>query len=85
MFHNMSGITWSQFSKDDTKFSEFSKKAEDPSRASRLSKTFHEVHVVFRVSSGNPESWLSIPLGLGTVKGWLGTWDAPELLAVSGS
>ena len=44
-----------------------------------------EVLVVPRVWSGNPESRLSIPLGLGKITGWLGTWDAPELLAVSGS
>ena len=44
--------------------------------------TFPEVPMEFRVSSGNPESRPSIPLGLGTFNGWLGTWDAPELLAV---
>ena len=37
----------------------------------------------FRVSSGNPESRLSIPLGLGIIKGGLGTWDAPELRTLS--
>ena len=63
---------------DDAKFREFSKRAEDgPCRAGRLSKTFPEVPTVFRVSS--------CPLGLGIFKGWLGKWDAPELLAVSGS
>ena len=71
---------------DDAKFFEFSKRAEGgPSRASRLSTTFLEVPMEFRVSSSNPESRLSIPLGLETVKGWLGTWAAPELLALSGS
>ena len=39
----------------------------------------------FRVSSGNPESRLSTPLGLKIFKSWVGTWDAPELLAVSRS
>ena len=48
----------------------------------RFQKKFPEVPIVFRVSSGNPESRLSVPLGLGTFQGWLGTWDAPELLAV---
>ena len=38
-----------------------------------------------RASSGKPESRLSIPLELGIIKGWLGTWDAPDLFAVSGS
>ena len=71
---------------DDAKFCEFSKRAEDgPSRASRLSTTFPEVPIVRRVSSVNPESRQGSPLGLEIVKGWLGTWDAPELLAVSGS
>ena len=47
---------------DDAKFREFSKRAEDgPSRASWLSKTFPELPMVLRVSSGNPESRLSIP------------------------
>ena len=36
-------------------------------------------------SGGNPESQPGIPLELRIVKGSLGTWDAPELLAVSGS
>ena len=48
-------------------------------------KTFPEVPMEFRVPSGNPESRLMIPLGLGISKGWLGTWDAPELLSVTGS
>ena len=50
----------------------------------RLSKTFPEVPIVFRVSSGNPESRLRISLRLGIINGWLGTWDAQELLAVLG-
>ena len=71
---------------DVAKFHEFSKRAEGgPSRAGRLSKTFPEVPIEFRVSSGNPESRLSIPVGLGIFMGWLGTWDAPELLAVCAS
>ena len=71
---------------DDAKFREFSKKCEGcPSRAGRLSKTFPEVPITFRVSSGKPESRLSIPLGLGIFMGWLGMWDAPELLAVCAS
>ena len=71
---------------DDAKFFAFSKKAEDgPSRASKLSKTFPGTPKGFRVSSGNPESRLSIALGLGIPKGGLGTWDDPELLAVSSS
>ena len=57
---------------DDAKFFEFSKRAEDgPSRVSKLSKTFPELPTKFRVSSSNPESRLSIPLGLGIFKGWL--------------
>ena len=53
---------------DDAKFFGFSKRAEGgPSRAGRRSKTFLEVPMEFRVSSGNPESRLSIPLGVGTV------------------
>ena len=71
---------------DDAKFFAFSKKAEDgPSPAGRLSKTFPEIPMEFRVSSGKQESWLSRPLGLGILKGWLETWDDQELLAVSGS
>ena len=70
----------------DAQFFEFSKKTEDgPSREGTLSKTFPEIPVGFRVSNGNPESWPSIPLGLGISKGWLGTCDVPELLAVSRS
>ena len=68
------------------KFREFSKRAEDgPSRAGSHSKTFPEVPTIFRVSSGNPESRLRISLGLGFIEGSLGTWNTPELLAVSGS
>ena len=37
-------------------------------------QTFPEELSVFRVSSGNPESRPSIPLGLGIIKGCLGTW-----------
>ena len=74
---------------DDAKFRERSKRAEDgPSRAGRLSKTFPEVPMVSRVSSGNPESRLRTPLGLGIIEGikvWLGSWDAPEPLACSWS
>ena len=71
---------------DGAQFREFAKRAEDGlSRASRLSKTFPEVPIVFRVSSDKPASRLRISLGLGRIKGWLGTWDAPELLTVSGS
>ena len=68
------------------KFFEFSKRAEGRTpRARSRSKKFPEVPITFRVSRGNPESRLSIRLGLGIIKGWLGTWVAPELLAVSGS
>ena len=49
---------------DDDKFFELSKNGEDsPSRLGTLSKTFPEVPLEFRVSSGNPESRLSIPSG----------------------
>ena len=41
--------------------------------------------MIFRVFGGNPESRPCIVLELGSVKGGPGTWDAPELLAVSGS
>ena len=41
--------------------------------------------MIFRVSCGNPESRQGTVLGLGIVEGWLGTWVAPVLLAVSGS
>ena len=50
-----------------------------------FSKTIPEVLLIFRVSRGNPESRPRISLGIGMIKGWLGTWDARELLAVSGS
>ena len=50
----------------------------------KFQKTVPEIPILFRESSGNPESRLSIPLGLGILEGWLGTWDAPEVLAVSG-
>ena len=57
---------------DDAKFGDFLKRADGgPSRAGRVSKTFPEVPIVFRVSSGNPESRLSIPLGVGISRvGW---------------
>ena len=48
-------------------------------------KKFPEVPIEFSVSRGNPESGLRTSLGLGMIKGWPGTWDAPELLAVSRS
>ena len=47
--------------------------------------TLPEVPIAFRVSRGNPESQLRTSLGLGILKGWLGTWDASELLTVLGS
>ena len=50
-----------------------------------LQNFFPEVPIEFRVLCGNPESRPIIPLRLGILKGWLGTWVAPELLAVSGS
>ena len=77
MFHDMSYITWSQSAEDDAKFSEFSKRAENgPSPAGKnVSWSTRSIPV----SSGNLESRLSIPLGLGICKGWLGTWRAPEL------
>ena len=60
---------------DDAKFRELSKRAEDGSRpAGGLSKTFPEVPKEFRVSGCKQQSRPSMPLGLGTVKGWLGTW-----------
>ena len=50
----------------DAKFSEFLNRAEDdPSRAGRLSKTFPDVPIIFRVSCGNPESRQGMVLGLG--------------------
>ena len=60
---------------DGPQFSAFSKRTEDgASRASRLSKTFPEVPMEFLVSNGNPESQRGEVLGLGILKGWLGTW-----------
>ena len=58
---------------DDARFRQFSKRAEDgPSRAGRLSKTFPEVPIEFRVSSGNPASRLGIPLGIRNLQGSAG-------------
>ena len=66
--------------------SNLTKRAEgSPPRAGSRTKTFPEKPKIFRVSCGNPESRLGMVLGLGIVEGWLGTWVAPELLAVSGS
>ena len=71
---------------DDAKFCEFSKRAEDgPSRAGRLSKNVSWSTKSIPCGKRQSESRLGIPLGLGMVKCRLGTWDAPELLAVSGS
>ena len=50
-----------------------------------VQKTFPEVPTMFRASCGSPESRQGIVLELGMVKCGLGTWDAIELLAVSGS
>ena len=56
-------------SEEDVKFFELLKRAEGgPSRAGSRSKTCPEVPIVFRVSSGNPESRLSIP-GARNVRG----------------
>ena len=44
-----------------------------------------EVPIEFRVWCGKQESRLVIPLRLGNLEGWLGTWDIQELLAVSES
>ena len=58
--------------RDDAKFLGFSKDAEDgPSRAGGTSEKFPEVPIEFCVFCGKPESWLSIPLGLGfSTVGW---------------
>ena len=48
-------------------------------------KTFPDVPNEFRVSGCKRASRLSIARGLGTITGRLGTWENPELLAVSGS
>ena len=48
-------------------------------------KTCPYVPYEFRVSGCMQESRLVIPLELGILMGWLGAWDNPELLAVSGS
>ena len=83
VFPEMSGLHPRE---DDAKFFESSRRAEgSPPRAKSRSKTFPEGPIMFRVSCGNPESRQGIVLGLGIVKGSLGTWVAPELLAVSGS
>ena len=71
---------------DEVKFFKFSKSAEDGSpRAGKPSKTCSGVSTEFRVSSCKQEPRQIIPLGLGILMGWLGTWDNPELLEVSGS
>ena len=70
----------------DAKFFEFPKSADDGSLgAGGPSKTCPDVPNEFRVSGCKQESRLIIPLGLGILMGLLGTWDNPELLAVSGS
>ena len=53
--------------------------------ASRSSKEFPEVPIEFRIPCGNTESRLLISLSLRILRGWMGTQDIPELLAVSGS
>ena len=71
---------------DDFKFLGVVKNDGDgPSGEGGSSKTYPEVLIEFRVWCGNPESRLFIPLGLGILEGRLGTWDIPQLLAVSGS
>ena len=45
----------------------------------------HEVRTIFRASCGNPAWRQGVVLGLGKAECWLGTWVAPEVLAVSGS
>ena len=70
---------------DNAKFFEFSSTEDGSPRAGRLSKTCPDVPNKFRVSSCKQESRLIIPLGLGILMGWLGTWDNPELLTLSGS
>ena len=43
-----------------------------------LRKRFRKSQKVFRASRGSPESRLRTSLGLGIVKGWLGTQEAPD-------
>ena len=65
-----------------TDFSNFSKIAENLELVG-FQKRLVNYPMVSRVVGDNPESRLSIPLELGVITGGLGTWDAPELLAVS--
>ena len=85
VFPAMSGLNPQE---DDAKLFEFSKRAE---RGWSFSSRYSFKKVSWStlnnpcVPCANPESRQGIDLGLGIVKGSLGTWDAPELLAASGS
>ena len=87
MFHNISSIMWVPIRRKMMPNSANSRRELRMVLLEQVGsqKTFLEVPMVRRGSSANPESRQGIPLGLEIVKGWLGTWDAPELLAVSGS
>ena len=50
-----------------------------------LVRSRSELIVLCTLCVHSSESRQSIPLGLGLLEGCLGTWDIPELLAVSGS
>ena len=93
MFHNISCITWSQSALAFLLFQTMMPNSLNFRREPKVvlldqavvQKTFPEVPIVFRLSSGNPESRLRISLALGIINDWLGTWVAPELLPDSGS
>ena len=71
---------------DDAKFFEFSKSADVGSpRGGRPSKTCPGVPMSSVFQAASKRSGLISPPGLGMLMGCLGTWDNPELLAVSGS
>ena len=53
--------------------------------ADGFSKTFPDLPYKFCVSGRRRKSRLSIPRAFGKITGWLGTWDNPELVAVSTS
>ena len=81
-FHDISSSNWSQSARRWCQIPWILEESWGWSFSGRPSKTFPEIHIVCRVPSGNPESCLSIPMGLGIFKGWLGCSNAARCLRI---